>query len=247
MNKMLHKNWFKSFFKNDFYNFDFIPKKRTSEEVDFIIKKSSIKKGDRILDLPCGAGRHSLMLARKGFDVTAVDYSKEYLKDALKNSKKIGLKNIIFLRKDMRKIEFKEEFNLVINMFTSFGYFDDEDNFNFLKKVYNSLKKGGKFIIDVKNGVFIRKNLTEKNWEIEGDAILLQKFIWLDKNTLKNIWHKIEDGKMKTRIFYLKIYDGKSLKNILTKAGFKAIKLYGGFDSSPLTNRSKRIIALCEK
>jgi len=63
----INKNWFKSFFKKDFYNFDSIPQKRTLQEVDFIIKASGIKNGDKILDLPCGVARHSLILAKKGF------------------------------------------------------------------------------------------------------------------------------------------------------------------------------------
>ena len=243
----INKNWFKSFFKKDFYNFDFIPQKRTLQEVDFIIKASGIKNGDRILDVGCGVGRHSLILAKKGFFVVGVDFSKEYLSDAIKKAKKMKLINIEFIRKDMRKIDFKEEFDLVINMFTSFGYFDDKDNFTFLKKVHRALKKGGKFIIDVKNGVFIRENLSEKNWEIVGDVIELQEFVWIDKNTLKNTWHKIEDGEMKTRRFYLKMYDKKSLSKILKKAGFKVLKIYGGFDSSKVTDKSKRIIAICKK
>jgi len=243
----INKNWFKSFFKKDFYNFDFIPQKRTLKEVDFIIKASGIKNGDRILDVPCGVGRHSLLLAKKGFRVVSVDFSKEYLYDAIKQAKKLKLKNIEFIRNDMRNIDFEGDFDLVINMFTSFGYFDDRDNFNFLKKVHRALKKDGKFIIDVKNGVFIRKNLSEKNWEIAGDVIELQEFVWIDKNTLKNTWHKIEDGKMKTRTFCLKMYDKKSLSKILKKAGFKVLKIYGGFDFSKVTDESKRIIAVCEK
>jgi len=242
-----NKEWFKSFFKKDFYNFDFIPKKRTQEEVSFIIKASGIKKGDKILDIPCGAARHSLELAKKKFDVTALDYSKEYLEDAVKKAQKTGLKNITFVRKDMRKIDFREEFDLAINMFTSFGYFDDKDNYLFLKKIYRSLKKGGVFIIDIKNGVFRKNNLSEKNWDIIGDAIELQELIWLNKTTLKNIWHKIENGEMKTRVFYLKVYDKKSLKKILQKAGFKVKKIYGDFDFSPIKKDSKRIIAVCKK
>jgi len=243
----INKNWFKSFFKKDFYNFDFIPQKRTLQEVDFIIKASGIKNGDRILDVPCGVGRHSLILANKGFFLTSVDFSKEYLSEAIKKAKRMKLKNIEFIRNDMRNIDFEGDFDLVINMFTSFGYFDDRDNFNFLKKVHRALKKDGKFIIDVKNGVFIRKNLSEKNWEIAGDVIELQEFVWIDKNTLKNTWHKIEDGKMKTRTFCLKMYDKKSLSKILKKAGFKVLKIYGGFDFSKVTDESKRIIAVCEK
>jgi ubiquinone/menaquinone biosynthesis C-methylase UbiE len=170
-----NKEWFKSFFKKDFYNFDFIPKKRTQEEVSFIIKASGIKKGFKILDIPCGAARHSLELAKKKFDVTALDYSKEYLEDAVKKAQKTGLKNITFVRKDMRKIDFREEFDLAINMFTSFGYFDDKDNYLFLKKIYRSLKKGGVFIIDIKNGVFRKNNLSEKNWDIIGGLAFLPK------------------------------------------------------------------------
>lgn len=64
--------WFKDFFRKDFYNFDFIPPEKTKEEVDFILRVSGIKKDARILDVPCGIGRHSILLSKKGYE--EIDY-----------------------------------------------------------------------------------------------------------------------------------------------------------------------------
>jgi 2-polyprenyl-3-methyl-5-hydroxy-6-metoxy-1,4-benzoquinol methylase len=124
---------------------------RASGEVDFIEDVLSLPGNAKILDLCCGLGRHSIELAKRGYKVTGVDVTGDYLETARNKTKKREVK-IDFIESDMRDISFNKKFDAVINMFTSFGFFEEEnDNFKVLKNVSNALKPGGKFLIDVIN------------------------------------------------------------------------------------------------
>lgn len=98
--------------------------KNTPLEVDKIINLLNIKEGSKILDLCCGVGRHSIELAKRGFTVIGVDSNEEYLKMAIKKSKKEKV-NIEFIKDDMRNFYRENHFDIIINMFTSFGFFED--------------------------------------------------------------------------------------------------------------------------
>ncbi|MEF3280332.1 MAG: class I SAM-dependent methyltransferase [Elusimicrobiota bacterium] len=240
--------WQKSFFTPDFFDFDFIPQKDTFKEVNFIIKSSKIGEGAKILDIPCGVGRHSIILASKGFNVVGVDFASHYLDQAKKTARKNNIKNIKFIKKDMRKINFNCDFDLVINMYTSFGYFNEKENFKFLKKIYKALKKNGLFILDIINGEYIKKRFKPKDWIIFGDGTVhLEETRFLKKNLIQSVWYKIKNSSIKRRSFVLRIYDKDSIKEILEKAGFKIVKFYGDFNGNRLTSFSKRIIILAEK
>jgi SAM-dependent methyltransferase len=164
-------NWWKKVFDKDYLKtyVDIITPERTKQEINFILKfiKTKFKnKKIKILDLACGYGRHAIPLAQEGHFVIGVDYSSYFLKLAKREAKKLKLKNIKFIKKDMRKIDFGGKFDLIINMFTSFGYFENEDdNILVLKNVYQALKKNGYFILDLDNyHRRIKKFIKEGKW-----------------------------------------------------------------------------------
>jgi ubiquinone/menaquinone biosynthesis C-methylase UbiE len=97
-----------------------------------------LKPGSRVLDVACGTGRHSVLLARRGAFVVGVDKTAAYLDEARKNAR--GLSNCLFARGDMRRLPFDGEFDAAINLWTSFGYFDKpSDDLKALKAVERSL------------------------------------------------------------------------------------------------------------
>jgi len=123
--------WFESWFESEEYLN--VYKHRDEKEarllVESILSITKIREKSKILDLACGAGRHSIEFAKKGFELTAVDLSKNLLDAAKKNAEAINIK-VNFIRADLRKFKSNEKFDLVLNLFTSFGYFNnDEDNF----------------------------------------------------------------------------------------------------------------------
>lgn len=147
---------------------------KAEEEVGFIVKILALPKRARILDLCCGLGKHSLMLAERGYNITGVDFSKKYIDIARERARKKGV-NADFIQGNMKTITFKEEFDAIINMFTSFGFFErDEDNLTVLKNVSNALKSGGKFLIDVINREWIIRHYHERDWREIKEGFLLE-------------------------------------------------------------------------
>jgi len=118
-------------------------------EVEQVVSLLGIEPGAHVLDLCCGVGRHSLELARRGFQVTGVDRTRPYLDRAARQAEAEGLK-VEFVQSDMRDFCRPDAFDAVVNLFTSFGYFEDpEDDCQVALNMYRSLKSGGVFLIDM--------------------------------------------------------------------------------------------------
>jgi len=129
---------------------DLLTPEFSKKQVDFLVRELNLKPPLKVLDLACGFGRHANLLAKMGFEVTGVDLMDGFLEIARKEAKKLGV-TVNYLRMDMREINFKNEFDLVILLFTSFGYFDDDGNLKVLKNVRDALKGGGHFCFDIPN------------------------------------------------------------------------------------------------
>src|SRR5690606_10223639 len=110
---------------------------KTRDEINFLEDVLQLPKGAKILDIPCGHARHAILLAQKGYQVTGIDIQDNFIKIGQQNAKDI--ENISIKKGDMRDINYENEFAAVINMFTSFGYFSDQENFAFLKKMARAL------------------------------------------------------------------------------------------------------------
>lgn len=127
----------------------------TIGEVDFFEKEINLNKSIKILDIGCGTGRHSLELARRGYNITGIDLSESMIGKAVKNAKKENLK-INFQVCDARSFNFNESFDLAIMICEgAFPLMEtDEMNFSILKNAFSSLKPGSKLIFTTLNGLF---------------------------------------------------------------------------------------------
>lgn len=151
---MAKKEWWQTIFGDKYLTtyVDSFPQKRTELEVDFLTRVLR-PKGGKVLDLACGHGRHSIELAKKGYTVTGLDYSRHFLRLVKERAREKGVR-AVFRQGDMRKLSFKNEFNYIINMFTSFGYFKaEEDHAKVLRGVARALKKNGLFVMDFNNSL----------------------------------------------------------------------------------------------
>jgi len=241
--------WWKSFFDEPYAkaileSFE----ERASQEVDFIEDALSLSRNVKILDLCCGLGRHSIELAKRGYQVTGVDVTSQYLETARAKAKEKGVK-IDFIEGEMRNISFYEEFNAAINMFTSFGFFEEEkDNLKVLKNVSNTLKPEGKFLIDVINRDWIIRNYRERDWRESGEGLVLEvrKFdLARSINYGKQII--IRGGERIEKDVPLRMYSFHELKSMLELAGLKVIASYGSFEKEELTLDSMRMIIISQK
>ncbi|MDG2174213.1 MAG: class I SAM-dependent methyltransferase [Flavobacteriaceae bacterium] len=152
--------WYLDWFNSPFYHL--LYKERDSSEATYfmnnLINKLQIDKNSSILDLACGRGRYSLYLSNIGHKVTGIDISKENISEAKKNeSDKLN-----YILHDMR-YPLNQKFDLILNLFTSFGYYEkDTDNLSVIKSIKSNLETDGQAVIDFFNIDYILDNLVEK-------------------------------------------------------------------------------------
>lgn len=220
----------------------------TSEQVEGIIDMLELEKGDKILDLCCGVGRHSLELARRGYDVTGVDLTQSYIQEAESKAEKEGL-DVEFVEEDMRDFKREDTYDAVINFFSSFGYFkEEEDNLKVIKNVHSSLKNGKKFLIDVMGKKVMAREYTEKTeGELDDGYFIEERDIKGDWDLLENRWTLIKDDEVRKETFYIKIYSAQELRKMLEKGGFARIDLYGDLEKSEYGEDAERLIAVAQK
>jgi SAM-dependent methyltransferase len=205
--------------------------------------------GHTALDLACGPGRHSTALAKRGLQVTAVDLSPFLLEKARERAgaEKVEVE---WVREDMRYFARPDAFDLVINMFTAFGYFDDKgDDLKVLRNIYSSLKKGGSFVIDVIGKEWLAKRFLPTISEELGDGrVLVQRHeIFDDWTRIRNRWTVLEDDRAATFRFHHTVYSGQELKDRLHQAGFGQVRLFGDLDGNEYGPDARRLIAAAWK
>jgi 2-polyprenyl-3-methyl-5-hydroxy-6-metoxy-1,4-benzoquinol methylase len=234
----------------DTYDFMFPPSRMDAakDEVDKIIRLTRIKKG-AALDLCCGPGRCSIALAKRKFTVTGVDRTKFLLNKARARARAARVK-IEFIQKDMRDFVRPDSFDLVLSMYTSFGYFETKDeDLSVLLNIHKSLRRGGAFLIDTISKERIAKIFTPSSVdELPDGSLLVQRRKIVDDWTrTSNEWILVRKGRAKSFKFTHRLYSGQEIRDLMKRAGFKRVKLYGSFDGTPYNNTAERLIAVGRK
>ncbi len=248
---MEEKEWFEDqWFWEDYENVLF-PKERlqkTSGQVDRLVELLDLKKDHRILDLACGVGRHSLELGRRGYKVTGLDLSESYMKEASKKAEAEGL-DVKFIQGDMRDFVREDYYNAVINFWSSFGYFErEEDNLKVLKNVYSSLKKGGMFLVDVMGKEIVDRIYSERDWcRIDDGFFLEERFLREGGKYLESDWILIKDGQVREHKFIYRLYSDKEVKDMLKRIGFSSVRTIGDIYGSEYNGDAERLIAIAQK
>jgi len=161
---------------------------QASEEVDVLLQalKKQGFRPKRILDLNCGIGRHSIELVMREISVLGTDLSSHYIEIAKRRAKKLKASDrIIFRVADMREIASVlsgEVFDGVINLFTSFGFYDDETNDDILRQCYQLVRPGGFFVLDITNRDWVIRDFQERSFSQHKDMIVLDERRF-DQNT----------------------------------------------------------------
>jgi SAM-dependent methyltransferase len=215
------------------------------------VRKPAVRKapqGPSALDLCCGFGRITLELARRGFMPTGVDITESYLRTAREDAGHEGLE-IEFIRDDVRHFKRKEAFDLAINLYNSFGYFENpKDDLIFLKNAHYSLKAQGALIIDVLGKEIAVRDYTEAEWFERAGFIVLTESNPVDSwGSVWNRWILLKDGKRWEKVFIQRLYAATELRSLLLKAGFSTVELYGDWDESPYDEKARTLIAVGRK
>jgi len=210
--------------------------------------KEPLQSAPKVLDLCCGLGRISSELARMGFSVTGVDITESFLNAAKEDAKYENL-NIEYIKSDAREFVRPGYFDTIVNLYISFGYFEDQDDdLKVLRNVYESLKKGGAFIIETLGKEIAVRDFIEAEWFERAGATLLTEYEPVDSWTfLKNRWIIIKDNKRLEKTFVQRLYSASELRALLQKAGFETITIYGDWDETPYDQHANKLIVVCNK
>ncbi|MEJ5263465.1 MAG: class I SAM-dependent methyltransferase [Ignavibacterium sp.] len=245
----MKKEWFVEWFNTDEYLSVYKHRNEKDAEchIKFILSKINLPPKASILDLACGSGRHSILLAKEGYNVTGVDLSDKLLSEAIKNSKTENLE-IEFIKSDIRDFHIEKKFNLILNLFTSFGYFEtDEENLLIFIKSFELLLKNGYFVFDYFNKVYIEKNLVLFSKEENDDYTIIQERKIVDQRVVKEITIQ-RNGITENYFESVKLYDSNFLTQKLKEIGFEIVNLFGDFFGNEFNQfSSPRFIAICQK
>ena len=220
----------------------------TPAENDVVVSLLDIKPAAHVLDLCCGVGRHSLELARRGFRVTGVDRTEQYLKQASERAEKERL-SAEFVREDMRTFSRADTFDAAINMFTSFSYFEDpEEDLQVILNIYRSLKPGGVFMLETMGKEVLARIFLENNWsEQNGTLTMQERKVTRNWGWMENHWIVIKDGKRTDFNVNHRLYAATELISLLMGCGFSQTDAYGDFNGSPYDNNARRLVVTGRK
>jgi 2-polyprenyl-3-methyl-5-hydroxy-6-metoxy-1,4-benzoquinol methylase len=205
-----------------------IPSGLTEAEADFIEEIAHLKKQDNILDIMCGYGRHSLELARRGYNVTAVDNSKEYIAEieTIASNEKLSVNAI---QEDVSEVKFSGQYNTVICMGNSFAFFNAETAFSILKNLSACLQSDGVFIINTWTIAEVAiKTFQERTWHYVDDYKFLteSKYLFHPTRIESNYTILASSGKTETLKGIDYIFSFSELETMLNEAGFKMAEVY---------------------
>lgn len=238
--------WFEDWFDSDYYHI--LYKHRDQPEANHIItnllKTLDLKPGSKVLDLACGKGRHSVFLNECGFDVTGVDLSA----NSIHQAKAFENERLHFKVGDMREPQGEEEFDAVFNLFTSFGYFESgEENLKTLWSIHQSLKPGGKLVIDFMNSTKAIANLLPAySLERGGIAFKIKKSIENQVISKKIYFSDMgKDWAFEERVQALELTD---FLHYFYKSGFGMPQVFGDYRLLPYNAMSsERMIFVVQR
>ncbi len=216
------------------------------EEVAQLVELAGIERG-RALDLCCGPGRHSVPLAKRGFDVTGVDISPYLLEQARSRSESAKVQ-IDWVREDMRTFSSPGGFDLVVNLSTSFGYFAlQSDDMKVLRNMVESLTEGGAVVLDLVGKEALAERLPlDRQPTVEHDGSMLIERIDVvdDWSRAKVEWLLLRGDAVERFHFEHTLYSGRELRDLMSWAGLSEVMLYGGLDGRPYGPGAERLVAV---
>lgn len=242
----MKNEWFASWFDTKYYHT--LYQDRDDYEAKTFIKKLidnlELPKGKKVLDLACGKGRHSITLNELGYDVLGADLSSNSIAFASESTKE----NLKFIVHDMRETIPNSSFSAIFNLFTSFGYFDEEsDNLKVLNSVHEMLESEGLLVIDFMNATQVINSLVPEAIK-DADGI---RFNITKKYDGKHIYKDIKFEDKGETYHYTERVQALTIdifESLLSQTGFKILRTFGDFNLNPFDKlNSERLIIIAQK
>ena len=246
--------WYAELFGEEFlrlYRFA-RPTERTRTEVEDLLQLLDLSPGNKILDLCCGYGRHSIEIARRGYSVTGFDLSEYLLTQAKLDAERAGVE-IDWVQGDMRALPFANEFDAVINMFDSFGYLESEkEDQRVLEQVHKALRPNGPFLQEIPNiAAFVRtfQALKVSRSPVEDEVFIVEErdFDLVQSRLQLRIKRLGPDYRHNFCDANVRLYSPPEILNMLRNTGLEVKACYGGLGRTPLTLDSTFLVVLSSK
>jgi SAM-dependent methyltransferase len=220
---------FEGVFNEDYLYFyeQILTPERTEEDVSRIVELLDLTPGAEILDCPCGHGRISNVLAGRGFRVTGIDASEFFLDRARADARALGV-DVEYVRGDMRGLPWRDRFDALVNWFTSFGYFSDDQNKAVLVQFHDALKPGGKLILETLNITRMLLNFQPQHF-VERDGDLMADEIQLDVENARILTERMvaRAGRTRKTHFVVRWFGVPEVRDWLEGAGFENVRTPG--------------------
>jgi SAM-dependent methyltransferase len=209
------------------------------KQVSFLEFALDLEPGARILDVPCGTGRHSVLFAHKGYQVTGIDISRDCLALAKRQA---AHRNVRYRHGDMADLStYRGQFDAVLNLFTSFGYFaTDRENEAVLQQMKRALRPGGRLVLNLLDRDFVLPIYNPARWHQEGSVLSIETSKYDPKTKYnESHWTILETkGAKKPKLLHhhyhrIRLYSRSEILRMLKKAGFRRIQVFGDFDGHP--------------
>jgi len=229
--------------------FDGERQEKAPGEIERLLALTGLSASARMLDLCCGVGRHSLELARRGFRVTGVDRTRFYLDKAAEAAAAEQL-DIELVEEDIRSFRRPGAYDGAINLFSSFGYFEDRaDDLAVARNMASSLRDGGVMAFDTMSKEVLARSFAPNRWTSHDGVLLLEDAKIIDNwSCVTNHWIIIEPNGRRLEVdFELRIYSAYELIDLLQEAGFSSADAFGGLDGTPYDQDAERLVVVARK
>ena len=240
-------DWFRSFFDGIWLDVQrgFFPAEETERRAAMIERLLALRPASRVLDVPCGNGRLTVALGRRGHTLTGVDFTPSFIAEARAAAGDLPL---TFIERDMRRLDDLSGFDAAFNYWGSFGYFGDADDEAFAASVCKTLVPGGRFLIE--------GNLTEtlipvfqpRGWSRIGDTTILEDRTFdLAASRIDVEWTFVRQGAEEKKHASFRLYSAHEMTALLGRAGFSSVRLLDFATEGPLTTGSRRALVVATR